>query len=113
VEAGWAGRRPRPSGEGGRRLGLGEGDGPREEEGEWAGKEGEVGPREGRWGVGRPKAKVQAAGGLGLKPQMNSKLRKRFSRFKKDFRKILVEELIGKNSKKFLENCRDFRKARK
>jgi hypothetical protein len=37
VEAGWAGRRPRPRGEGGRRLGLGEGGGPREEEGEWAG----------------------------------------------------------------------------
>jgi hypothetical protein len=35
--AGWAGRRPRPSGEGGRWLGLGEGGGPREEEGEWAG----------------------------------------------------------------------------
>jgi hypothetical protein len=37
VEAGWAGRRPRPSGEGDRWLGLGEGGGPREEEGEWAG----------------------------------------------------------------------------
>jgi hypothetical protein len=36
VEAGRAGRRPRPSREGGRRLGLGEGGGPREEEGEWA-----------------------------------------------------------------------------
>jgi hypothetical protein len=35
-EAGWAGRRPRPSGEGGRWLGLGEEGGPREEEGEWA-----------------------------------------------------------------------------
>jgi hypothetical protein len=47
VEAGWAGRRPRPSEEGGRRLGLGEGGSPREEEGEWAWKEGEVGTREG------------------------------------------------------------------
>jgi hypothetical protein len=37
VEAGWAGWRPRPSGEGGRWLGLGEGGSPREEEGEWAG----------------------------------------------------------------------------
>jgi hypothetical protein len=37
VEVGWAGRRPRPSGEGGRWLGLGERGGPREEEGEWAG----------------------------------------------------------------------------
>jgi hypothetical protein len=34
---GWAGRKPRPGGEGGRWLGLGEGGGPREEEGEWAG----------------------------------------------------------------------------
>jgi hypothetical protein len=33
----WAGRKPRPGGEGGRWLGLGEGGGPREEEGEWAG----------------------------------------------------------------------------
>jgi hypothetical protein len=46
--------------------------------------------------VGQPKAKAHVAGGLGLKPRMNSKPRKRFSRFKKDFRKILVEELIGK-----------------
>jgi hypothetical protein len=53
VEAGWAGRRPRPSGEGGRRLGLGEGGSPREEEGEWAsgkshgpgGKRKEAGPK--------------------------------------------------------------------
>jgi hypothetical protein len=37
VEVGWAGRKPRPGGEGGRWLGLGEGGGPREEEGEWAG----------------------------------------------------------------------------
>jgi hypothetical protein len=37
---------PRPSGEGGWWLGLGEGGGPREREGEWARKEGEVGPRE-------------------------------------------------------------------
>jgi hypothetical protein len=37
VEAGWAGRKPRPGGEGGQWLGLGEGGGPREEEGEWAG----------------------------------------------------------------------------
>jgi hypothetical protein len=36
VEAGWAGRRPRPSGEGGQRLGLG-GGGPREDKGEWVG----------------------------------------------------------------------------
>jgi hypothetical protein len=36
VEAGWAGRKPRPGGEGGRWLGLGEGGDPREE-GEWAG----------------------------------------------------------------------------
>jgi hypothetical protein len=53
VEAGWASWRPRPSGEGGRRLGLGEGGGPREEEEEWAsgrshgpgGKRKEVGPK--------------------------------------------------------------------
>jgi hypothetical protein len=53
VEAGWAGRRPRPSGEGGRRLGLGEGGDPREEEEEWAdgrshglgGKRKEAGPK--------------------------------------------------------------------
>jgi hypothetical protein len=32
-----AGRKPRPGGEGGRWLGLGEGGGPREEEGDWAG----------------------------------------------------------------------------
>jgi hypothetical protein len=37
VEAGWAGRKPTPGGEGGQWLGLGEGGGPREEEGEWAG----------------------------------------------------------------------------
>jgi hypothetical protein len=37
VEAGWASRKPRPGGEGGRWLGLGEGGSPREEEGEWAG----------------------------------------------------------------------------
>jgi hypothetical protein len=37
VEAGWVGRKPRPSGEGGWWLGLGEGGGLREEEGEWAG----------------------------------------------------------------------------
>jgi hypothetical protein len=41
---GWAGRRPRPSGEGG--LGLGEGGSPREEE----------------EGVGRLKAKAHSAG---------------------------------------------------
>jgi hypothetical protein len=72
-------------------------------------------PERGGGGEGRPtaKAKAQAAGGLGLKLRMNSKLRKRFSGFKKEFRKILVEELIRKNSKKILENCRDFRKARK
>jgi hypothetical protein len=35
VEEGCTGRMPRPSGEGGKRLGLGEGGGPREE-GEWA-----------------------------------------------------------------------------
>jgi hypothetical protein len=34
---GWAGRKPRPGGEGGRWLGLREGGGLREEEGEWAG----------------------------------------------------------------------------
>jgi hypothetical protein len=34
---GWAGRKPRPGGEQGRWLGLGEGGGPREEDGEWAG----------------------------------------------------------------------------
>jgi hypothetical protein len=34
---GWAGRKPRPGGEGGRWLGLGEGGGPRELKGEWAG----------------------------------------------------------------------------
>jgi hypothetical protein len=34
---GWAGQKPRPDGEGGRWLGLGEGGGPREEEGEWTG----------------------------------------------------------------------------
>jgi hypothetical protein len=53
VEAGWVGQRPRPSGEGGRRLGLGEGSGPRDEEGEWAsgrphgpgGKSKEAGPK--------------------------------------------------------------------
>jgi hypothetical protein len=28
-------------------------------------------------------------------------------------KEILVAELIGKNSQKFLEDCRDFRKARK
>jgi hypothetical protein len=32
----WAGRKPRPGGEGGRWLGLGKGGGPREEKGEWA-----------------------------------------------------------------------------
>jgi hypothetical protein len=37
VEVSGASRRPRPSGQGRRRLGLGEGGGPREEEGEWAG----------------------------------------------------------------------------
>jgi hypothetical protein len=37
VEAGWADRRTRPTGEGGLPLGLREGGGPREEEGEWAG----------------------------------------------------------------------------
>jgi hypothetical protein len=37
VEASWVGRKPRPGREGGRWLGLGEGGGPREEEGEWAG----------------------------------------------------------------------------
>jgi hypothetical protein len=35
VEVGWAGRKPRPGVEGSRWLGLGEGGGPREEEGEW------------------------------------------------------------------------------
>jgi hypothetical protein len=52
VEAGWAGQRPRPNGEGGRWLGLGEGGGPREEEGEWVWKEGDVGTREVRWRAG-------------------------------------------------------------
>jgi hypothetical protein len=37
VEAGWAGQKPRPGGEGGRWLGLGEGGSPREEDGEWVG----------------------------------------------------------------------------
>jgi hypothetical protein len=46
VEAGWVGQRPRPSGEGGRRLGLGEGGGPREEEG----------------GAGQPKGKAEVTG---------------------------------------------------
>jgi hypothetical protein len=46
VEAGWAGHRPRPSGEGGRRLGQGEGGGPREEEG----------------GAGRPKVNPRQLG---------------------------------------------------
>jgi hypothetical protein len=75
VEAGWTGRRPRPSGEGGQRLGLGEGGGPREEEGAWAWKEGEVGPSEGRWGAGQPKAKPQAAG---LKTGDGPKLKNEF-----------------------------------
>jgi hypothetical protein len=34
---GWAGRKPRPGGEGGWWTGLGEGGSPREEEGKWAG----------------------------------------------------------------------------
>jgi hypothetical protein len=42
VEAGWASRRTRPSGEGGWRLGLGKRGGPREE---WAGQR----PRPGSW----------------------------------------------------------------
>jgi hypothetical protein len=58
VEVSWDSRRPRPSGEGGRQLGLGEGGGPREE-----------------GGVGRPKAKAQAA-----RPETGdgSKLKKKF-----------------------------------
>jgi hypothetical protein len=59
VEAGWASRRPRPSGEGGRWLGLGEGGGPREEEG----------------GAGRPKAMAQVAG---PKTRDGPKLKKKF-----------------------------------
>jgi hypothetical protein len=49
VEAGWAGLRPSSSGEGDRRLGLGEGGGLREEEGEWAGgrSHGSCGKKEG------------------------------------------------------------------
>jgi hypothetical protein len=75
MELGWAGWRPGPIGDGGRRLGLGEGGGPREEKGEWAWKEGEVGPREGRWGAGRPKAKAQTAGS---KTRDGPKLKKEF-----------------------------------
>jgi hypothetical protein len=75
VEVGWAGRKPRPGGEGGRLLSLGEGGGPREEEGEWAWNEGEVGPMEGRWGAGLLKAKAQVAG---LKIGDGPKLKKEF-----------------------------------
>jgi hypothetical protein len=46
VEAGWAGRRPRPSGEGDQRLDLGEEGSPREVEG----------------GAGRSKAMAHLAG---------------------------------------------------
>jgi hypothetical protein len=59
VEAGWASQRPRPSGEGGWRLGLGEKGDPREEEG----------------GAGRPKAKAQVAG---PKTGDGPKLKKKF-----------------------------------
>jgi hypothetical protein len=56
----------------------------------------------GRRKPGRAHAAVrgEGGGGLGLKSRMNSKLRKRFSGFKKDFRKILVEELIGEKISK-------------
>jgi hypothetical protein len=47
--------------------------------GEWAWKEGEVGPREGRWGAGRPKAKAQAQAQVtGLKSRDGPKLKKKF-----------------------------------
>jgi hypothetical protein len=64
--------------------------------GEWAWKEGEVGPREGRWGAGQPKAKAQAqvtGSKIGDGPKLKKKFFSNFNYFRiwQNFEKLHKE----------------------